>query len=181
MEIMKEIINRRSIRKYKSDEVTKEQIMALLEAARLAPSGSNQQAWDFIVITDSALKEKIVKADHDQKWMLTAPILIACIVDVKKRNGEEHPSFVDENTGSATLKKGIRDCSLAIENMMLQATHMGLGTCYTGWYEQKDMRAALELPEDLYVAGVLTVGYPDEAPQMRPRRELADIVHFERW
>lgn len=181
MEVLQEIIDRRSIRKYKDTEVTRDEIMTLLEAARLAPSGSNQQAWDFIVVTDKTTQEKIVQADHNQKWMLTAPVMIACIVDVKKRNGEEHPAFVDENVESFTLKKGIRDCSLAIENIMLQATHMGLGTCYTGWYEQKDMREALNLPEDLYVAGVLTVGVPDEEPAMRPRRELEDIVHFERW
>ena len=65
--------------------------------------------------------------------------------------------------------------------MMLEAEHQGLATCWTGWYDQKEMKAALGVPDDKYVVGVLTLGYADEAPAARPRKPLEDIVKYETW
>ena len=78
MAILSEIKDRRSIRKYKSVEVTDELLNELLTAAFLAPSGSNEQPWDFIIVKSKEMKEKICQADHNQKWMLQAPVFIVC-------------------------------------------------------------------------------------------------------
>lgn len=177
--IISEIVERRSVRKYKATPVTDEQVNELLQAANLAPSGNNAQSWRFIVIRGDENRAKIVAADHNQQWMLQAPVFIACIGDMKSRTDAD--IRVDEYCGDYDLKRVIRDCSNAIENLMLQAVHMGLGTCWTGWYAQDEMRRALNVPDDKYVCGVITVGYADESPKARPRADLKEIVHYEQW
>lgn len=159
MEILPEIKNRRSVRKYNDRDVTDEQIKALIEAARLAPSGSNKQPWDFLVIRSRKLREKISVLDHNQSWMLTAPVFIVCIGNARYR-------------GDGDMERVIRDSAIATEHILLQAEHMGLSSCWTGWYDQKEMRELLELDDDCYVIGVVTIGYADETPSARPRRRI---------
>lgn len=127
MEILPEILNRRSVRKYIDKDVTDEQIKTLIEAARLAPSGSNTQPWDFLVVRSQELREKISILDHNQSWMLTAPVFIVCIGSTRYR-------------GDGDLERVIRDSAIATEHILLQAEHMGLSSCWTGWYDQKEMR-----------------------------------------
>lgn len=159
MNILPEIANRRSVRKYNDRDVTDEQIAALIESARLAPSGSNKQPWDFLVIRSKELREKISAIDHDQKWMLTAPVFIVCIGNERYR-------------GDGDMERVIRDSAIATEHILLQAEHMGLATCWTGWYDQQEMRELLGLDDCCYVIGVVTVGYSDEKPAARPRRKI---------
>ncbi len=179
--ILKEIKDRRSIRKYIDKDVSPEDVEKVLEAGRLAPSGNNTQPWKFIVIRDPEIKEKVTAADHDQKWMLTAPVFIACITDVRCRIEESQLDIVDETFERFPLKQTIRDTAIAIGYMMLQAQHLGLSTCWTGWYSQEDMKKALGLPDYLFVTGVLTLGYGDGQPAPRPRKNLEDIVRYDRW
>lgn len=179
MDIIKEIVDRRSIRKYLNQEVTKEQILTVLEAARLAPSGSNTQPWRFIVVTSQETKEKIVMADHNQKWMLDAPVLIVCVADISCRISETSEMVLDENTSCHELKQIIRDTAISVEHILLQATHLGLGSCWTGWYEQEAMKKALNISKDKYVVGVVTLGYAAENPAPRKRKEMDEIVIFE--
>ena len=181
MKIMKEILDRRSIRKYLNKEVSKEDVMSVLEAARLAPSGNNTQPWHFVVVTSQDTKEKIVQADHDQRWMLEAPVFIVCVADISCRIPESEGLLMDELNPCHELKQIIRDSAIAIENLLLQATHMGLGSCWTGWYEQKEMKAALDIPADKYVVGVITLGYAAENPAMRKRKDFNEMVSFEKW
>ena len=157
MDILPEITNRRSIRKYIDREVTDKQIELLIEAARLAPSGSNTQPWDFLVVKSRELREKICTVDHDQRWMLKAPVFIVSVGNEKHR-------------GDGDMERVIRDTAIATEHILLQAEYMGLATCWTGWFEQEDMRRILSLDEHCYVIGVITVGYADEKPSARPRR-----------
>ena len=160
MAILSEIKDRRSIRKYKSVEVTDELLNELLTAAFLAPSGSNEQPWDFIIVKSKEMKEKICQADHNQKWMLQAPVFIVCIGKSSYRK-------------DGSMERTIRDCSIAIAHLLLQAQHLGLGTCWTGWYEQDEIRNLLGLTSEDYVTGIITVGYADESPAARPRRTLS--------
>ena len=157
--ILPEIANRRSIRSYSDKEVTDEQVDCLIEAARLAPSGSNKQPWDFIVVRSYQMREKISSIDHNQKWMLTAPVFIVCIGNEKYR-------------GDGDMERVIRDSAIATEHILLQAEHMGLGACWTGWFDQNEMRSALGLDERCYVIGVVTIGYPDGQPVETGRRSL---------
>ncbi len=177
MSIMKEIAERRSVRRYLDKDVTKEQVMEILEAGRLSLSGSNTQPWRFMVIRDKARKMPIVKADHDQQWMMEAPVFIACLADMKSRPAEyDVPEDTTETGASNLIKIVIRDTAIAVSFMILQAQHMGLNTCWTGWFDQREMRTALGISDDYYVSGILTVGYGAESPEQRPRLSMDDIL-----
>ena len=157
MNLLPEIADRRSVRKYLDKDVTDEQIALLMEAARWAPSGSNMQPWDFLVVRSREMKERICAADHNQTWMLTAPVFIVCIGNERYRNDGD-------------MDRVIRDSAIATEHILLQAQHMGLASCWTAWFEQEEMRPVLGLDGHCYVIGVVTVGYADEVPDARPRR-----------
>lgn len=166
---------RKSIRKYKKDPVTDEQIQHILEAACLAPSGNNNQPWKFLVIRGEEQKQKIAAVDHDQQWMLTAPVFIAVLGDITCRIKEGYGT-VDESNPLVELKKVIRDSTIAATYLMLEAEHQGLSTCWTGWYGQAEMKKALGISGQYYVVGVFTLGYADEAPEGRPRKPLSEVL-----
>lgn len=177
MSLMKEILERRSVRQYLPEDVTQEQVLEILEAARLSLSGSNTQPWRFMIVRDQARKEAIVKADHEQEWMMQAPVFIACLADMKSRQNEYPvPEDTTETGDSNVIKLVIRDTAIAVSFMILQAQHMGLSTCWTGWYDQKEMRGALGISDNYYVSGILTVGYGAETPQQRPRLSMEEIL-----
>ena len=175
MDIIKEIQSRRSVRKYTDRPVAGEDIRQILEAARLAPSGNNTQPWKFMVIRDAAKKQAVAAADHDQKWLLSAPVFLVCLADISRRTAGT-PVPVDENTPCEDLKRVIRDAAIAVTHMLLEAEHLGLSTCWTGWYSQAEMRQALGVSDSYYVSGVIALGYGAEAPAPRPRRPLEELI-----
>lgn len=177
--MIKEIEMRRSIRKYIDKPVENEKITEILESARLAPSGNNTQPWHYIVVESKEMREKIMTASHNQKWMLTAPVFIVCAADVRCRIKED--ISIDDNSPQDEVKRIIRDTAISVGYMLLQATNLGLGTCWVGDFTQEEIRPVLNIPSDKYVVGVITVGYPNEAPKPRPRKNLEDIVHHELW
>ena len=179
--MIKEIEMRRSIRKYTNKPVEDEKVLQLLESARLAPSGSNTQPWHFIVVKSELTRQKLAKASHDQKWMLTAPVYIVCVADISSRINESKDIILDENSPQEELKQMIRDTSIAIEHMVLEADTLGLGTCWVAWFIQEEIRPILDIPSDKYVVGIIPVGYADETPKARPRKKLEEIVHYENW
>lgn len=64
---------------------------------------------------------------------------------------------------------------------MLEADDLGLGTCWVGWFIQNEIRPILNIPADKYVVVIVTLGYADEKPQVRPRKRLEEIIHYEIW
>lgn len=130
MSIIEVIRERRSIRKYKADKIKEEDILQIIEAARLAPSGSNTQPWKFIIVKDEATKKKIVEADHKQEWMLQAPVFIVCVSDIRTRIEDVDSEGFLEDSPKPELKLVIRDAAIAISYMLLEAQHLKLGTCW---------------------------------------------------
>lgn len=178
--MIKSILERRSIRKYKNIEVEKEKLIEILESGRLAPSGSNTQPWHFIIVKDSKIKERVMCACHNQKWMLQAPVFVVCVADIQCRI-KEYSMNIDEKSSENEVKQIIRDTSLAIENMLLQATEIGLGTCCIAWFTENEIRNVLNVPKDKYVVAVITIGYADEQPKMRSRKSIDEIIHYDNW
>ncbi len=178
---MKEIENRRSIRNYQKRLIETEKLEQIFQSARLAPSGSNTQPWKFIVVESVETKEKLTIADHNQKWMMTAPIFIVCVADIRCRISDDCKVILDENSPEPELKQIIRDTAIAIEHILLEAEHLGLATCWTGWFEQNEIRPILGIPEDKYVCGIITLGYGEETPKIRPRKTIEEIVRYEKW
>ncbi|WP_271808805.1 nitroreductase family protein [Clostridium beijerinckii] len=178
--MIKEIEMRRSIRKYSNKPVEDEKINELLESARLAPSGNNTQPWHYIVVKSEEMRQKIVEASHNQKWMFTAPVFIVCVADIRCRI-KEGDVYLDDNSPQDELKRIIRDTSISTGYMLLEANNLGLGVCWVAEFTQEEIRPVLNIPSDKYVVGVLTIGYPDETPKARPRKKLEDMIHYESW
>lgn len=177
--MIKEIEMRRSIRKYIDKEVEDEKIVEILESARLAPSGNNTQPWNYIVVKSEEMRQKVMEASNNQKWMMAAPVFIVSVADVRCRIKDD--ISIDDNSPQDEVKRIIRDTAISTGYILLQANNLGLGSCWVADFTQEEIRPVLNIPSDKYVVGVITVGYPNEDPKSRPRKNLNDIVHYEIW
>ncbi|GHV95218.1 nitroreductase [Spirochaetia bacterium] len=175
------IEKRRSIRKYKANKIDDNLINKLIQSAILAPSGGNTQPWRFIIVDDVKIQKEIIKLSHNQKWMETAPVLIVCIADICSRIKDEDDLILDEESNIFELKQIIRDTTISIEHIVLEAVNLGLGTCWVAWFKQNEIKTLLGIPNNKYVVGILTIGYADEEPKQRPRKTMEEIVHKNKW
>jgi nitroreductase len=159
---------RRSIRRYRPDPMPEEMVEQLLEAGRWAPSASNRQPWDFIVVRDEAIRRQVAQqaAYYFIRWAhaAEAPLLIVLCGD---RRNPFYRQFLHEDIG------------LAGGQIMLQAKALGLGTCWIGALDRKAIAGILKLPNHLEIVGLLTVGFPAEDPPPPLRKPLAAIVHYD--
>ena len=185
--VMEAIEKRRSIRAFRSDPVPGEVIKLMLEAARLAPSGSNRQPWRFQLVTDQALKERVfAEATFGARHVLQAPLMIVCgselLSYVKGHRltplGSEY--FRAETEEWDNIKPFIPDAqmntAIAIEHMVLAATAAGVGTCWVLRIKPGQLAKILGWPRHIVVLGLLLVGYPSVEPASRPRLPMEEIV-----
>jgi nitroreductase len=145
--------------------------MRVLEAARLAPSGSNRQPWKFIIVKDKALKEKLAQASAGQFFMAEAPIIIV---------GCGFPDNCYAHMGRY-MKSWSVDVTIALEHLILQAQEEGLGTCWIGSFEEEEVKAILNIPENVKVLALTPLGYPEEITPFRGRKSLDEIISYDRF
>lgn len=179
--MLNEIRTRRSIRKYTESPVSEEIITQLLESAILAPSGSNTQPWHFIIVRSESTRIKIAEISHNQKWMVSAPVHIVCVADIRSRISDDIQISVNEDSPHMEVKQIIRDTSIAAEHIVLEAENLGLGACWVAWFTQEEIRPVLNIPSDKFVVCILTIGFAEEQPKARPRKKLEEITHHEIW
>lgn len=162
---------RRSIRRYKPDPVPEELLKAVLNAARLAPTANNAQPWRMIVVRDEDTKRKLVAGANGQKFIAQAPVVIvAC--------GLPDEAFA---TAGGYMSSHVIDVSISLDHLTLAAHSLGLGTCWVAWFKEERIRDALGIPEDVRVVALTPLGYPDEAPEKTPRKNLEELVLYERY
>ena len=171
MSVLDTIRKRRSIRRYKPDPIPDEVLMRVMEAARLAPSGKNFQPWKFIVVKGQTLKEKLAVASRGQNFIARAPVVIvAC--------GFPDQSYLHQGN---YMKSWPIDVTIAVDHLMLQAEEEGLGTCWIGAFEEKEVKPLLNVPDDVKVLALTPLGYPEEVPRDRGRKPLNEILAFEKF
>ncbi len=192
MELSEVIAARRSIRKFKPGEISEETVKELIEAARLAPSGSNLQPARFIVAKSPQAKESIGKCTP-YKFVVKAAVIFVCCADVttittrETRVGElfregafdgvemdmSDPSAVapimDDNMIKAYLSM---NTAIAIEHIVLKSVDLGLGSCWIGRFDREKVKDFLKLDDNVYPVMLLPVGWPDQSPKERPRLAL---------
>ena len=174
--------NRRSVRRFEERAVEKEKILALLEAGRLAPSGDNLQPSHWVVVEDRETIRRIAEmSDNHQMWIVGAPVVIVMAADLSRRLPGSEGMEISDQSPQYEVKQVIRDGAIAGEQMVLEAVEQGLGSCWVGWQEQKEIRSLLGIPENVFVFAVLPVGYPAQEPKARPRVPLEERVHWEKW
>lgn len=188
MEVFEAIRTRRSIRVYDNKPVEKEKLLRVLEAARLAPSAGNRQPWCFIVVTDPKVKEEIMKVkerfrpppprelpptsppkEPPRNPLQSAPVVIVgCALPSKTFPGTDFWKI---------------DVAIALQNLVLAAWELGLGTCWVGvFHEEEELKKVLGLPEDARVVAMVTLGYPAERKDpVTDRKPLEEIVRYNHW
>lgn len=179
--MLNEIQLRHSIRKYRDKPVEEDKLIKLIDSARLAPSGSNTQPGNFIIVKSESNKQKLCKVSHNQQWMLSAPVFIVCVADIRCRIPSNIDITINEDSPQEEVKQIIRDTTFAMGHILLEAQHLELSTCCVAWFSQDEIRPTLNIPSDKYVVGIITVGYADEIPKARQRKELKEILHYETW
>lgn len=171
MDVLEAIKGRRSIRAFKSDHVSAEIIWELLEAATWAPSAGNIQPWEFIVVRNLKIKQKLAEAALSQKFIAEAPVLIVVCAN-------ENLSSIGYGVRGKTLYC-IQDTAAAIQNIHLAAYSLGLGTCWVGAFQEEEARKILMIPKGVRPVAMIPIGYADKIPSPRKRRPLDEIVHYE--
>lgn len=200
------IKNRRSIRKFSSDDVSDEIIGQMLEAARLAPSGSNRQPWRFLVVRDKEVRKELRRMCLGQQFIEEAPVVIVCFSDLERYSLEarrqRREEFIESGVQAALsgrfadpeyraqldaaptppreelITPAKANTYIAIEHLVLMATALEVGTCWVGAVSAvPEINGFFGLPDNLVLAAVVAVGYPaGEIPPPRPRLSLEEIV-----
>ena len=200
LDVIEAIEKRRSIRKYKDTALSERQLEQLLKAAQLAPSGCNVQPWRFIIVQNKQLKKKLCDAAFNQKFVVTAPVVMVCCGDLlswkttKKRTQELlHKENINLSSECETalndrMDKAIAaeiheripttllNVAIAIEHIVLEAVELGLGSCWIRLFDENKIKQLLNLPDHICVAALLPIGIPDEKPAHRPRLTIPNLI-----
>lgn len=181
MEFQKVVSERRSVRHYRPEAVSEEVLTKILDAGRLAPTAGNLQPWEFIVIRGAELKEQVVACTYPgadvnspncQSWINQAPVLVVVCIDATKSVAKY---------GSLGADVAVLDGAAAMQTMILAAVAYGLGSCWVSGYRTEELKEALAIPEHVQPLGILPLGYPASIPEARPKRQLSEIIHDEKY
>jgi nitroreductase len=176
-EIMETILGRRSVRRYQKKDVSDEILNNILEAARWAPSWANVQPWEFVVVKDMSIKEKIKEAVSSRNpsslAIVNAPVLLVVCGQLKKSGyyNDQYPTKFGDWF--------MYDLGLATENLCLAAHDSGLGTVIVGLFDHDKVGEAVKLPAGHEVLVLIPLGYPDQEPRPPKRRERDEFVHYD--
>jgi nitroreductase len=166
MDVVKAIRERRSIRKYKQDEVSEEDLSVILQAGRWAPSASNRQPWHFVIVRDSEMRKKLADAHSYGRFMAESPVVIVVLGDPAI-----HPKY------------HLADPHNAVQNMLLAAYSLGLSTCWMGVRDtdiEPRFRELLNIPENLRVICSISLGYGNQE-RSSSRKPIDEIVSWESY
>jgi nitroreductase len=176
MEFTNIVSTRKSIRDYQNKPIEEEKLTQILEAARWAPSWANRQCVRYVVVKDKVTIEKL---SGRFGWIRQAPVVIAACADPNDsgvRNGMDYY---------------LVDVGIALQQLVLAATDLGLGTCWIGAFDEAHVKDALEVPEGVKVVALTPLGYPAaisaqsrtvrERVSADTRRPLEELVHKEKW
>jgi nitroreductase len=158
------VLSRRSIRRYEQKEIPKDVLDKILDAGRQAPSAANKQPWHFIVVSDLEIKKKLSKGMFN-RFIKNAPFTIV---------GCAHKDLI-------AGKWSIVSTTIALQNMVVAAWAMGVGSCWIGDFNEGKVKKLLSIPENWNIVALVSFGYPAEKPQPRKRKPVEEIVGFNKF
>lgn len=173
MHALEAIGQRKSVRRFTDEKVTKEQIQQLLEAARSAPSAGNRQPWFFYAILNSELRSDLAKAAYGQSFVAQAPLVIVVCAEPERSAERYHDR-------GRTLYV-YQDTAAAVQNILLAATAMGLGSCWVGAFDEEEVQKVMNLPQKLRPIALIPIGVPDTSRSFsrtsrRPLDEVSEVL-----
>ena len=167
MEFSELITKRYSVRAYRPVPVEDSKLEQVLEAARLAPTAANKQPFQIVVI-HTAGREAELKRIYPADWLVKAPLVIcAC-----RYPGDPPPGRKDYTDV---------DIGIVVDHLILAAAELGLGSCWIGAFDPAATREILGLPDEVEPVVFTPLGYPDDAGRPKRRKELSELVRYERW
>jgi nitroreductase len=161
MDALEAIRKRRSVREYTGDPIPREDLETIVDAGRLAATGSNKQPWDFIVVTEREMIDKLKVAS---KWMEKAGAIIAVVMDPSSR-------------------WWVEDGSAAVENMLIASTALGYGSCWLEGYtlpREEEFKELLGVPKEKRLLTLVPIGVPTKWPT-KEKKPLEQVLHWERY
>jgi len=173
------VSRRQSIRSYLNKPIPKDDILKCIEAARLAPSACNVQPWKFVVVDEKNLIDKIVDEAclgiySMNKFIKSAAALIVVV--------SQKESFL-RKIGSAL--KGTNyyliDIGIACEHLVLQATELGIGSCWIGWFNEKKLKSIMQVPKDKKIDVIISLGFSEIQPSAKNRKELKEVLSYNKY
>ena len=179
-DLMTLIQERRSIRKYEERPVSDESLQKLLDAVRWAPSWTNCQCWEVIVVQDAAAKEKLQaslppKGNPAFKAMVQAPVVLVLCAKAKVSG------FYKEVASTKFGDWMMYDLGLATQNICLTAHELGLGTVVVGLFDHNKAAEAMQVPEGYELVSMIPVGYPAKVGSAPARKETSEFTHYDKW
>ena len=169
MNTIEAILTRRSIRKYKTKQISDEDVNDLLKAGMAAPSANNCQPWHFVVLNEHKIMDKIPEFHPYSKMLKQASVAILICIDKNLENADGY---------------GVQDCSAATQNILLAAHAKGLGAVWLGIYPREvrinGVKKLLEIPDDIMPLSLVSIGYPaKEKPRINRFNEAR--IHYNKW
>ena len=168
MDVSEAIRNRYSCRHYQDKPLEQDKLAAVLEAARQAPSAKNLQDWRLVVVTDKQTKKKLAVAANNQTFLEEAgAIIVACTVS-------DHVMRCGQAVGPI-------DVAIALEHIALQATELGLATCWIGSFYPDKVKPIVGIPDNVTIIELMALGYPADTSKEHRREPVDRIASFEKW
>lgn len=172
MDIKSAISNRQSIRSYSDKKISKDLISEIIKYAHLAPSAGNMQARDFIIVEDIEIRKELSKAALDQEFIIEAPVSIVVCANLDR--------ISPYGTRGRELYC-LQDAAAAVEHILLMAIENGLGTCWVGAFNEKEVSKILQLPSHIRPVAIIPIGYPKEKPMPTSRIDIKELIHYNKW
>jgi nitroreductase len=160
METTEAIVKRRSVRRFKDKPVSDEDLKKLLNAARLAPTGGNRQPWKFVAVRNPKLIRGVKMFSEGLSGTPTL-IMGMCTDDMNPIT--------------------IMDMAMASENIMIQCVDLGLGSCAIASFNKESVKKLLEVPDNISLPLLLSIGYPEGEPRQRPKKTLSEVAYQEKY
>jgi nitroreductase len=165
MSIINVILSRRSIRKYQRKDLSKEQLEKILECGRQSPSANNVQPWHFIVITDKNIKEALSLGRWNTFIKDSSLTIVGC-------------AYTGNDYGR---RWSTIDTTIALQNMVISAWALGIGSCWIGDFKEKEVKDMLNISEDWKVVALISFGYPNEKILSCRKKSISEIVSYNRF
>ena len=168
MTILEAVRKRYSCRAYQERAVEQEKLDEIFEAARLAPSARNLQDWRFVVVKDKETKIKVAEAANNQRFLEDAGVIVVGCSN-------------SDNVMRCGQAIGPIDVAIGLEHMALQATELGLGTCWIGSFFPEKVRPILGIPEDVAIIELMAIGYAADEQKVQKREAIENVLCYEKW
>lgn len=174
------LLNRRVIRKYKTNPISEQTMALLLSAAQSAPTKSNLQQYSIVIIRDPEVRNAVSELVPSMPWVRNAPVIAIFLGDVRRiRRLAEIRGHTYQNNNADTFMNATVDAALAMQCFITAADYLGLGTCPISYVRNRidDLAEILDLPDGVFPISGLCVGYPDDAGYVSMRLPQKVVVH----